>query len=72
MGTGEHREPHGVGILLDCRLDDLLRGLVQAGVDDLHPGIAERASDDLGAAVMAVETGLATTTRTGVSVMGAD
>ncbi len=37
---------------------DHLRRLVQAGVDDLHPGVAQRGGDDLGAAVVAVETGL--------------
>jgi hypothetical protein len=31
---------------------------VQAGVDDLHSGVAERCRDDLGAPVMAIETGL--------------
>ena len=58
VGAGEHREAHGVGVLLDRRLDDLLRGLVQAGVDDLHAGVAQGAGDDLGAAVVAVESGL--------------
>ena len=32
----EDREADGVGVLLDHRLDDLLRRLVQAGVDHLH------------------------------------
>ena len=56
--AGEHREADGVGVLLDGRLDDLLRRLVQAGVDDLHAGVAQRPRDDLGAAVVAVEARL--------------
>jgi hypothetical protein len=55
---GEHRQPHGIGILLDDGLDDLLRRLVQAGVDDLHAGVAQGARHDLGAAVMPVEARL--------------
>ena len=54
----EDREADGVGVLLDHRLDDLLRRLVQAGVDDLHAGVAQRAGDDLRAAVVPVEAGL--------------
>jgi hypothetical protein len=56
--AGEDRDADGVGVLLDHRLGDLLRRLVQAGVDDLHAGVAERASDDLRAAVVAVEADL--------------
>ena len=56
--AGEHREADGVGVLLDDGLDDLLRRLVQAGVDDLHAGVAERAGHDLGAAVVPVEARL--------------
>ena len=50
--------PDGVGVLLDRRLDDLLRRLVQPGVDHLHARVAQGAGDDLGAAVMTVEPGL--------------
>ena len=69
VGAGEHREPDDVGVLLDRRLDDLLRRLVQAGVDDLHAGVAQRPRHDLRAAVVAVETGLATTTRITLAVV---
>ena len=55
--SGEDRDADGVGVLLNGGLDDLLRRLMKAGVDHLHPGVAKRACDDLGAAVMAVETG---------------
>ncbi|GMA88193.1 hypothetical protein GCM10025868_34430 [Angustibacter aerolatus] len=58
MGTAEHRQAHHVGVLGDGRLDDLLRRLVQAGVDDLHAGVAQRPRDDLGTAVVPVEAGL--------------
>ena len=54
---GEERQPDGVGVLLDHRLDDLLGGLVEPGVDDLEPCIAERPGDHLGAAVVPVEPG---------------
>jgi hypothetical protein len=52
----EDRDPDGVGVLLDGRLDDLLRRLMEARVDDLHAGVAERPRDDLRAAVVPVET----------------
>ena len=56
--AGEDRDADRVGVLLDRRLDDLLRRLVQAGVDDLHARVAQRARDDLRAAVVPVEAGL--------------
>jgi hypothetical protein len=56
--SGEDRDPDRVGILLDRGPDDLLGGLMEAGVDHLHAGVAQGAGDDLGATVMAVETGL--------------
>src|SRR4051812_20231425 len=56
--AGEHREPDGVGVLLDDGLHDLLRRLVQAGVDDLHAGVAQRTGHDLRATVVPVEAGL--------------
>ena len=58
VGAGEDREADRVGVLLDHRLGDLLRRLVQAGVDHLHAGVAQGAGDDLGAAVVPVEAGL--------------
>src|SRR5262249_50874215 len=56
--AGEDRDADGVRVLLDRGLHDLLRRLVQARVDDLHPRVPQRACDDLGAPVVAVETGL--------------
>src|SRR3954469_7632953 len=53
--SGEHGDPDDVGVLLDGRLDDLLRRLVQAGVDDLHSRVAQGPRDDLRATVVAVE-----------------
>ena len=58
VGPGQHREADQVGVLLDRGLDDLLRGLVQAGVDHLVTGVAQGPGDDLGAPVVTVETGL--------------
>ena len=58
MGARQQREPHGVGVLLDDRLDHLLGGLVEPGVDDLEAGVPEGPGDDLGAAVVPVEPGL--------------
>src|SRR5207248_7724058 len=56
--AGEDRDPDGVGILLDRGLDDLLRRLVEPGVDHLHAGVAQRPRDHLGATVVPVETDL--------------
>src|SRR6476659_4210445 len=53
--AGQDRQPDGVGVLLDDGLDDLLRGLVQPGVDHLHARVAQGARDDLRAAVVTVE-----------------
>src|SRR5687767_15185487 len=43
--------------LLERRADDLLGRLPQAGVDHFHPRVTQRARDDLGATVVAVQTG---------------
>ena len=56
---GEHGETDQVGVLLDRGLDDLLRRLVQPGVDHLVAGVAQCPRDDLGPAVVAVEAWLA-------------
>ena len=56
MGAGQDREPDAVHVLLDRGRDDLLRSLVQTGVNHFETGIAKGAGDDLGAAVMAVQT----------------
>jgi hypothetical protein len=58
VGARQDRQADRVGILLDRRLDDLLRCLVQAGVDDLHARVAQRAGDDLRATIVPVEAGL--------------
>jgi hypothetical protein len=47
-----------VRVLLDHGLGDLLRRLVQAGVDDLHAGVTQGAGDDLGAAIVPIEARL--------------
>jgi acetyl-CoA carboxylase alpha subunit len=54
----QERQPHRIGVLLDNRLDDLLRRLVQAGVYDLEAGVAQRSGDDLGTPIVSVEAGL--------------
>src|SRR5215216_1871975 len=58
VGAREDGDADGIGVFLDCCLDDLLRGLVEARVDDLHPGVAEGAGDDLGSPVVPVEANL--------------
>ena len=58
MGARQERQPDGVGVLLDDRLDDLVRRLVEARVDDLEPGVTEGPGDDLGSSVVPVQTGL--------------
>jgi hypothetical protein len=55
VGPREQREPHGVGILLDDGLHDLLGRLVQAGVDDLEPGVPEGPGDDFGTPIVPVQ-----------------
>src|ERR1700722_3805610 len=52
VSPGEDGQPDGVGILLNDRLGNLLRRLVQPGVDDLEAGLAEGARDDPGPAVV--------------------
>ena len=58
MGPGQEREPDGVGVLLDHRLDDLVGGLVQAGVDDFEARVPQGPGDHLGPPVVAVEARL--------------
>ena len=55
VGAGKDRQPDGVGVLLDDGLGDLLRRLVQAGVDHLEAGLAKGTGDHPGAPVVAVE-----------------
>src|SRR5882672_4028831 len=58
VGPREDGEPDRVGVFLDGRRHDLLRRLVEAGIDDLEARVAERARHDLGAAIMPVQSGL--------------
>jgi histone H3/H4 len=52
------REPDRVWVLLDGRVGDLFRRLVQTGVDELEPRVAKDAGDHLAPAVMAVQARL--------------
>src|SRR5216683_1106629 len=58
VGPREDGEPDRVGVFLDGRRHDLLRRLVEAGIDDLEARVAECARHDLGAAIMPVQSGL--------------
>ena len=58
MRAGEDRDADGVRVLLDRRLDDLLRRLVQPGVDHFHPSVTQRACNYLCPPVVPVESGL--------------
>src|ERR1700676_5438173 len=58
VGAGEDREADDVDVFLDGGGGDHLRCLAQAGVDHFHAGVAQGAGDDLGAAVVAVQSGL--------------
>ena len=51
-------KPDGVGVLLDDGRGDLLRRLVQPGVDHLEAGFAQSPGDDPGPAVVTVEARL--------------
>ena len=55
--AGQDRKPHQRNVFLQRDRHDVLDALADAGVDHLETGVAQRAGDDLGAAVMAVETG---------------
>jgi hypothetical protein len=55
--TGQQREADAVGVLLQDGLGDLLRRLVQTGVDHFEAVIAQGPGDGLGATVVAIETG---------------
>ncbi len=56
--TREDAQPDQCDVLLQRDRHDVLDALADPGVDDLEPGVTQRAGDDLGAAVMAVKTGL--------------
>src|SRR5579875_631508 len=56
MSAGQHRKADRVHVLLDGGRHDLLRCLVQAGVDDLDAGVAQRARHYLRAPVVAVQS----------------
>lgn len=59
VGAGEERQANGVDILLDSGGGDLVGRAADARVDDLETGVRERPRDDFGAAIVAVEAGLA-------------
>ena len=63
MWAPEWIEADGVGVLLDHGGHDLLRGLVQPGVDDLHAGVPQGLATTLAPRSCPSRPGLATTTR---------
>ena len=56
--AGKNGQADDVHIFLNGGGSNHFRSLPQAGVDHFHAGVAQGARDDLGAAVVAVETGL--------------
>ena len=58
MGAGQDREADTVHILLNGGRNNLLRSLVQPGVNDLETCVAEGTGDDLGTAVVTVQARL--------------
>jgi hypothetical protein len=56
--AGEYGKADRVDVLLDRRRRDLLRALVQAGLDDLDSGVAQRPRHHLRAPVVPVKAGL--------------
>ena len=56
--TGEQRQADGIDVFLQCRLGDLLGGLVQARVDDLETMVTKCTGDGFGATVMAIQARL--------------
>src|SRR5215468_2075543 len=56
--AGQDRQPDRVGVFLECGCHDLLRGLVQPGVDHLYSGVTKRPRHDLGAPVVPVQARL--------------
>ena len=59
MSTRENRKRNRIDILLDRRLHDHGRRLMQAGIDNFEPGVTKSACDDLRATVVSVQTDLA-------------
>src|SRR5438552_13676564 len=58
VGAGQDREPDDVHVLLHGFGDDLLWRALEARVHDLEAGVAQRLHHDLGAAIVAIESGL--------------
>jgi len=54
MGPGENAQSDQVNILLHRRRENLLRRLMQTGIDDFKPGIAESPGYDPCSPVMPV------------------
>src|SRR5215470_16736742 len=59
VGTGQNAQADRINVLLDGRLDDLLRRAVQSGVNHLHARIAQRSRHYFCSPVMAVQPRLA-------------
>jgi hypothetical protein len=55
VGAGQDRQADTVYVLLDGGSNDLLRGLVQTGVDNLDTGITEGTGNNLGPTIVAVQ-----------------
>ncbi len=58
VGAGQDRKANQRNVFLQRNRHDVLDALPDSGVDHLETRIAQRAGDDLGAAIMAVQTGL--------------
>ena len=58
VGTGKKGQAHGIGILLDHGLDDLLGGLMETGVDNLESLVTEGTGNHLCTTVMTIKAGL--------------
>jgi hypothetical protein len=58
VGTRQEGQPDGVGVFLQHGLGDLLRSLMEPGVDDFEAVVTERSGDRLGAAVVPIEAWL--------------
>jgi hypothetical protein len=58
VSAGENGKPDNVDVFLYSGRGDHFGSLTEAGVNDFHARVAEGSGDDLGAAVVAVETGL--------------
>ena len=58
MRTRENAQTYHLDVLLDGDGHDVLDLLADSGVDHLEAGVSQSARDDLGATIVAVESGL--------------